>query len=85
MLMLSSLSLYDIYMEKETHLALKLVYVKCHIPNSVLENAKKIKTDKATKYMINFFPIKSEPLLNLILPIFGNTLFETEKKAENSP
>lgn len=56
--MLSSLSLYGIYIAKETRLALKLASAKCHIPNSVLENAREIKSGKVTKYLINFFSSK---------------------------
>lgn len=82
--MLNNVSLYGIYRAKETHLALKLASIKCHIPYSVLENARKIKTGTTTKYMINFFPVWSEPLLNLILPIFANTLSEQEKTAEKT-
>lgn len=84
MVILSSLLLYGIYIAKETHFSLKLVSAKCHIPNSVLENTRKIKIDKDNKYMINFFPVRCEHVLNLILPIFANILFEKEKRKKTN-
>lgn len=82
--MLSSDLFCGIYIAKEAHLSLKLASVKCQVPNLVFGNAKKIKTEKTTQLMINFFPVRSEHSLNWTLQICANILFETKKKKKKS-